>query len=184
MRCSTWAAHGQTRRAADVWIAMESADRARLCRRVRFPAGRSAHLLGGYAAGYYGYMWSQVLALDMLSAFDGKLMNPVSGSATARRFFLRAGNGSLAPWSRLPGTQAQQRRVLRGDATARAEASHCACSASGPAPQRILRVPGTEAAAFERLTQQEFNLRIDRTQLGGRQPLELVPQPRVDAQQE
>jgi thimet oligopeptidase len=33
------------------------------------------HLMSGYAAGYYGYMWSQVLALDMLSAFDGKLMN-------------------------------------------------------------------------------------------------------------
>ncbi len=40
------------------------------------------HLMGGYAAGYYGYMWSQVLALDMLSAFDGKLMNPAVG----RRF--------------------------------------------------------------------------------------------------
>ena len=33
------------------------------------------HLMSGYAAGYYGYMWSQVLALDMLSAFDGKLMS-------------------------------------------------------------------------------------------------------------
>ena len=37
------------------------------------------HLMGGYAAGYYGYMWSQVLALDMLSAFDGKLMSPDVG---------------------------------------------------------------------------------------------------------
>ena len=37
------------------------------------------HLMGGYAAGYYGYMWSQVLALDMLSAFDGKLLNPDVG---------------------------------------------------------------------------------------------------------
>ncbi|MGZ9075943.1 MAG: M3 family metallopeptidase [Burkholderiaceae bacterium] len=43
-----------------------------------FPAS-FGHLMGGYAAGYYGYMWSQVLALDMLSAFDGKLMNAEVG---------------------------------------------------------------------------------------------------------
>ena len=43
-----------------------------------FPA-TFGHLMGGYAAGYYGYMWSEVLALDMLSAFDGKLMSPDVG---------------------------------------------------------------------------------------------------------
>ncbi len=43
-----------------------------------FPAS-FGHLVGGYAAGYYGYMWSEVLALDMLSGFHGKLMNPVDG---------------------------------------------------------------------------------------------------------
>jgi thimet oligopeptidase len=43
-----------------------------------FPAS-FGHLMGGYAAGYYGYMWSEVLALDMLSGFHGKLMNPVDG---------------------------------------------------------------------------------------------------------
>ena len=43
-----------------------------------FP-GQFGHLMGGYAAGYYGYMWSEVLALDMLSRYDGKLMNPDVG---------------------------------------------------------------------------------------------------------
>ena len=42
-------------------------------------AGTFSHIISGYTAGYYGYMWSQVLALDMLSAFHGNLMNPVIG---------------------------------------------------------------------------------------------------------
>ena len=45
-------------------------------------AGTFSHIISGYTAGYYGYMWSQVLALDMLSTFDGNLMDPVTG----RRF--------------------------------------------------------------------------------------------------
>jgi len=45
-------------------------------------AGTFSHIISGYTAGYYGYMWSQVLALDMLSKFDGNLMDPVTG----RRF--------------------------------------------------------------------------------------------------
>ena len=38
------------------------------------------HLVGGYAAGYYGYMWSQVLALDMLSGFHDALLDPKAGA--------------------------------------------------------------------------------------------------------
>ncbi len=60
------------------WIAIENADPLGYVEGSLFPA-RFGHLLGGYSAGYYGYMWSQVLALDMLSAFDGKLMNPSVG---------------------------------------------------------------------------------------------------------
>ncbi len=35
--------------------------------------------MGGYQTGYYGYMWSEVIALDMLSAFGNNLNNPVVG---------------------------------------------------------------------------------------------------------
>jgi thimet oligopeptidase len=60
------------------WIAVEKAGPLGYVDGSLFPAG-FGHILGGYASGYYGYMWSQVLALDMLAAFDGKLMNPAVG---------------------------------------------------------------------------------------------------------
>ena len=40
------------------------------------------HIIRGYAAGYYGYMWSEVLALDMLSPYGDNIMNSRAG----RRF--------------------------------------------------------------------------------------------------
>jgi thimet oligopeptidase len=40
-----------------------------------------AHIAGaGYAAGYYGYMWSEVLALDMLTPLNGKMLDPKVGA--------------------------------------------------------------------------------------------------------
>ncbi|MCW3481028.1 Zn-dependent oligopeptidase [Neisseriaceae bacterium JH1-16] len=59
-----------------------------------FPAG-FGHLAGGYAAGYYGYMWSEVLALDMLSGFGKNVMDPVAGQRY-RRLILQRG-GEVAP---------------------------------------------------------------------------------------
>lgn len=63
------------------WIAMEREGPAGYVPGTEFP-GSFGHLVSGYSAGYYGYMWSEVLALDMLSAFGSNLMNPAVG----RRF--------------------------------------------------------------------------------------------------
>jgi len=46
-----------------------------------FPA-TFEHIASGYAAGYYGYMWAKVIALDMVSIFGADLMN----GDTGRRF--------------------------------------------------------------------------------------------------
>lgn len=63
------------------WIEMESDTPTGYLPGTQFP-GTFAHVIGGYAAGYYGYMWSEVLALDMLSVYGKHLMNPAVG----RRF--------------------------------------------------------------------------------------------------
>ena len=60
-----------------------------------FPAN-FGHLMGGYAAGYYSYMWSQVLALDMLSAFDGKLMSADVGRRYRQTILASGGQRPLA----------------------------------------------------------------------------------------
>ncbi len=63
------------------WIRVESETPAGHVPGTQFP-GTFEHIVGGYGAGYYGYMWSEVLALDMLSAYGKNLMNPAVG----RRF--------------------------------------------------------------------------------------------------
>ncbi|HYD78760.1 MAG TPA: M3 family metallopeptidase [Paucimonas sp.] len=61
-----------------IWQKMEGATPLGHVPGTEFP-GQFGHYMGGYAAGYYGYMWSEVLALDMLSRYNGKLMNPETG---------------------------------------------------------------------------------------------------------
>lgn len=63
------------------WIRMESETVLGHTPETLFPSSFS-HIISGYAAGYYGYMWSEVLALDMLSSFGDNIMDPVVG----RRF--------------------------------------------------------------------------------------------------
>ncbi len=75
------------------WIRMEGETPTGYVPDTQFP-GTFGHLVGGYGAGYYGYMWSEVLALDMLSVYGKNLMNPAVG----RRFReLILSNGGQKP---------------------------------------------------------------------------------------
>ena len=72
-----------------VWSEMEGNTPLGHVPGTQFP-GSFGHIVGGYAAGYYGYMWSEVLALDMLSAFGDNVMNPSIG-ARYRQLILENG---------------------------------------------------------------------------------------------
>jgi len=61
-----------------VWKKMESATPLGHVEGTMFPAAFS-HIASHYAAGYYGYMWSEVLALDMLSKFSKDMLDPKTG---------------------------------------------------------------------------------------------------------
>ena len=77
-----------------VWKRLENATPLGHVEGTMFPAAFS-HIAGGYAAGYYGYMWSEVIALDMLSAFKGNMMDAATG-ARYRETILSNG-GQVAP---------------------------------------------------------------------------------------
>ena len=55
-----------------------------------FP-GQFGHIMGGYQVGYYGYMWSEVIALDMLSAFGHNLNNPEVGERYRKTILSQGG---------------------------------------------------------------------------------------------
>ena len=73
-----------------VWERMETASLLGNVPDTAFP-GTFGHIVSGYAAGYYGYMWAEVLALDMLSAFGGNVMDPVVGRRFRRDILSRGG---------------------------------------------------------------------------------------------
>jgi Zn-dependent oligopeptidase len=72
------------------WIRMESETPAGHVSGTQFP-GTFEHIVGGYGAGYYGYMWSEVLALDMLSVYGKNLMNPPAGRRFRELILARGG---------------------------------------------------------------------------------------------
>lgn len=57
----------------------------------RYP-GTIGHFMGGYDAGYYGYLWSEVYAQDMFSKFNQKdLTSPVMGARYRRDILSQGG---------------------------------------------------------------------------------------------
>jgi thimet oligopeptidase len=62
-----------------VWKNLESATPLGFVEGTSFPSGFS-HIANNYAAGYYGYMWSEVIALDMLSKFQPNMLDPKVGA--------------------------------------------------------------------------------------------------------
>jgi thimet oligopeptidase len=75
------------------WARMEGATPMGHVAGSMFPAG-FAHLAGGYGAGYYGYLWSEVLAADLRTAFAADRLSPVVG-ARYRRTVLANGSQVL-----------------------------------------------------------------------------------------
>jgi len=61
-----------------VWKSLEAATPLGHVEGTSFPSSFN-HIASNYAAGYYGYMWSQVIALDMLSPFKRDMLDPKVG---------------------------------------------------------------------------------------------------------
>jgi thimet oligopeptidase len=64
----------------EVWKRIESATPLGYVEGTLRPASFSHVSSAGYAAGYYGYMWAEVIALDLLSAFEKDMLDPKVGA--------------------------------------------------------------------------------------------------------
>ncbi len=76
-----------------LWEAMEGATPLGHVAGTQLPASFE-HLASGYAAGYYGYLWSLVVATDLRTAFSGRRLDPVVGQRYRRTVL---GQGSQRP---------------------------------------------------------------------------------------
>ncbi len=76
-----------------LWAQMEAATPLGHVKGTMFPAGFS-HIAGGYSAAYYGYLWSQVVALDLRTAFARDRLDPRVGRDYRNKILA---NGSQQP---------------------------------------------------------------------------------------
>jgi thimet oligopeptidase len=78
-----------------LWAEMEGATPLGYVPGTQFPAG-FAHIAGGYGAGYYGYLWSLVVAQDLRTAFKADKLSPEVGQRY-RQLVLGQGAQKPAP---------------------------------------------------------------------------------------
>lgn len=81
---------GPEKNAMTLWETMEGKTPLGYIKGTQFP-GQFNHIVSGYAAGYYSYLWSEVLAVDMLSQFGDNLMNPQVGMRYRQAILERGG---------------------------------------------------------------------------------------------
>ena len=63
------------------------------------PQASFGHLMGGYQAGYYGYLWSKVYAADMFQRFEQNgLMSPEAGAYYRSKILARAAARTRWTW--------------------------------------------------------------------------------------
>jgi thimet oligopeptidase len=73
-----------------LWAKMEGATPLGHVTGTKFPAGFS-HSATGYAAGYYGYLWSLVVAMDLRTAFDTDRLDPAIGRRYREQILAQGG---------------------------------------------------------------------------------------------
>jgi len=97
--------------ALELWKRLESATALGHVDGTSFPSAFSTLAYDGYAAGYYGYMWSLVIALDLLTPFKKNMLDPNVG--------MRFRNAILAQGGQLEEMQ-QVRNFLGRDPSSEA----------------------------------------------------------------
>lgn len=76
--------------AMESWKQVEGSSLLGYVPNTEFP-GTFGHILGGYAAGYYGYMWSEVIGKDLLSAWGGDILDTDVGMKFRKTILARGG---------------------------------------------------------------------------------------------